>query len=635
MPPWKPDPGVADFIGDRRLPEEEIDRIVRWVREGAVEGNRADLPAAPPSTGSWLLGTPDLVLQVPAYEMPGGGQDQFRNFVVAVPLQERRFVRGLELHPNGRQIHHANIFVDSTDTSRELDEEDPSPGYEGVVPYTASFPDGHFLGWTPGQVAPLLPEEQSWRLPPGSSLLVQMHLMADEQPRRVQATIGLYFSKTPPVRTPAMLRLGRQNLDIPPGDRAYVSTDSYVLPVDVQVQAVQPHAHHRARSVRAWASLPGGGHRDLIAISDWDFGWQDQYRYVGPFWLPKGTTLTAEYSFDNSIANRRNPDSPPRRVLWGQRSSDEMADVWVQMLTRSEADRQLLTTDVRTKMLLEDVAGHELELRSKPESILVRNDLAVLYLELGRPLQAAAQFAAVSRLQPGSAEARFNLAAALDRAGRRTEAIEHYSHALALKPTSARALKALGTALLVSGRFVEARDPLRTLVGLDPSDAEAFNNLGFCQLQTGEIEAAIASLERALALRPSYADAHYNLARALGTPGTEERAAQHLREALQARADWVPAMTELAWLLTTASDRRVRQPREAVRLAAAAAAITRREDAEVLAVLGAALAADGQYGEAVKVGEAALNVAPEDARARITAQVQAYRARRPLQASQR
>jgi hypothetical protein len=92
------------------------------------------------------------------------------------------------------------------------------------------YPDGHFLGWTPGQVAPLLPKGLAWRLAPGTDLVVEMHFVPNGKLQSVQPAVALYFTEDPPERTPAMLRLGHQNLEIRPGDNHYVSSDSFVLP---------------------------------------------------------------------------------------------------------------------------------------------------------------------------------------------------------------------------------------------------------------------------------------------------------------------------------------------------------------------------------------------------------------------
>jgi hypothetical protein len=354
MPPWKPD--TAGFAGDRRLTDAQIATLASWASAGTPEGEAADLPPAPRLTSGWQSGLPDLVVTLPSYLVGADGPDVFRNFVVAVPGDQARLVRGLEFRPGSQAVHHANIRIDPTTASRRLDDADPEPGYEGVILRSADYPDGHFLGWTPGQ-APPLEDEVAWTLEAGSDLVVQLHIRPIGRPERIQPSIGLYFTSAKPSRTPSIVRLGRQNLDIPAGaDRVRV-TDSFTLPVDVELRAIQPHAHYRARTIAATATLPSGSRRPLIGISHWDFNWQDQYRYAAPFWLPAGTRIEMEYVFDNSDGNPRNPDHPPRRVSWGWRSSDEMADVWIQVMTRSDADRQQLAVVSRRKMAAEDAIG--------------------------------------------------------------------------------------------------------------------------------------------------------------------------------------------------------------------------------------------------------------------------------------
>src|SRR5205814_2167291 len=355
MPPWKPQAG--DFAGERRLTDAQIAALGRWAAEGAREGDPADAPPAPRFASDWQAGTPDLVVTLPAYVLPADGRDVFRNFVVAVPVEHSRFVRGLEFRPASGAVHHANIRIDPTPASRQLDDADPQPGYEGTILHSADYPDGHFLGWTPGQAPPLAQEDMAWRLEAGSDLVVQLHMRPTGKAERVQPSIGLYFTPHAPSRAPSIVRLGRQNIDIPAGAREHRVTDSFTLPVDAEVRAVQPHAHYRARTMRADATLPSGARRPLITIASWDFNWQDRYRYASPFWLPAGTRIDMEYVFDNSDANPRNPDRPPERESWGWRSSDEMADVWLQVMTRSEDGRPRLATASRRNTAPEDASG--------------------------------------------------------------------------------------------------------------------------------------------------------------------------------------------------------------------------------------------------------------------------------------
>ncbi len=514
MPPWKPEKGFGEFVGERRLTEAEIDLIARWVRTGAAEGNPADLPPRPRSSGGWQLGTPDVILTLPSYTLHAEGADVFRNFVVTVPGVSTSYVRGLEFRPGDRAVHHANIRVDATAASRHLDEADPAAGYEGVILHSADYPDGHFLGWTPGQTPPLAPKGLAWRLDAGSDLVVQLHLRPTGRTEVIQPAVGLYFTPDPPDRAPTILRMGRQNIDIPSGAARYRVTDSYVLPVDAEVEAIQPHAHYRAREMNAWATLPGGARRPLIRIQNWDFNWQDQYRYAAPFWLPAGTTLEMEYLFDNSEANPRNPVRPPARVSWGWRSSDEMADVWIQLMTRSEPDRARLGRAVRRKMAAEDIVGCEVLIARNPDYADLRNDAAVLYLELGQPDRAFTHFEVVGRLQPQSAVARYNMGVAREAAGRNAEAAQYYLEAVQLNPNYSVARNNLGNMLLADGRVDEARRHYERAVESGPGNAEAQNNLGAVLLGSGDATEALVHLELAVQMRPVYPEAHFNRARA-------------------------------------------------------------------------------------------------------------------------
>lgn len=236
MPPWKPEPGLEPFVGERRLSDKDIERLRAWAETGTAEGDSALLPPAPVFASNWQLGQPDLVIPMPEYTLRAEGLDVFRNFVVRVPFTEMRYVRGFEFRAGSTAIHHANIRIDRTPASRRLEEADPEPGYEGLILHSADYPDGFFLGWTPGQFAPLSPRGMSWRLVGGSDFVVQLHMRPTGKPERIQPQLGLFFTNEAPTSTPTMLRLGRQNIDIPAGASDYRSVDSYTLPVDVQAR---------------------------------------------------------------------------------------------------------------------------------------------------------------------------------------------------------------------------------------------------------------------------------------------------------------------------------------------------------------------------------------------------------------
>ena len=359
MPPWKPRGDGTQFVGARVLSDAQIGTIRDWAAAGAPEGNPADLPRLPEWPTGWQLGTPDVVVRMlEPFMLRADGADVFRTFVLPISNAAGRFVRAVEFNPgNARAVHHANFGIDRTRSSRHLDGLDREPGYEGGMVPDAAYPPGHMLGWTPGQRPRPSPPGAAWRLEPDSDVVVQLHLQPTGKPEPVQVSVGLFFTDQPPTQTPVGLRLGSQTIDIPAGQAAYVVADSYQLPVDVDVLAIQPHAHNLGRVMRASATLPDGATRLLLDIDDWDFRWQDVYRYAQPIALPRGTTISMRFTYDNSAANPRNPHHPPQRIVWGQNTANEMGDLWIQVMPRASRDLMTLNEDVERKRLAEDLAG--------------------------------------------------------------------------------------------------------------------------------------------------------------------------------------------------------------------------------------------------------------------------------------
>lgn len=582
MPPYLADHDFGgEFVGQPRLTAEEVETLRRWADAGAPEGDRAETPAPPRWTEGWQLGKPDLIVTTPKYTLQAEGTDVFRIFVLDLPVDGAKFVRGLEFKPgNARVVHHANIRIDRGGGSRRFDDADPGPGYSGLIANTATYPDGHFLGWTPGQVPPLLPKGLAWRLEPRTDLVVELHMQPSGKPEPVQATVGVYFGSDPPERTPAMLRLGRQSIDIPAGEREYVITDSFVLPVDAEVHAVQPHAHFRARQMTGTATLPDGSVRPLLRIRNWDFRWQHVYRYVTPFWLPKGTRLEMRYTYDNSAENPRNPVQPPRRTYWGQRSADEMGDLWIQVITRDERDRKVLDDAFRPKVWAEDAVGYERWIESEPQNAALHNDAAELALKLGRPGDAVRHFRAALDLAPGPA-AHFNLGTALTVAGDLDAAMAEYRQALSLRPDYPQALNNLGSLLVRQGRAAEGLSQFQQAIRSDPANADAHYNLGLVLLEQGRTAEGVAHLKQTTVLSP----------------------------------DSPKPMIYLAWLWAASPDDRLRDTAGAVRLAERAVALTSSLDPAALDVLGAALASNGDFTRALRAADAALALSPPNAAA--------------------
>jgi len=313
-------------MNERRLNDAQIQLIQLWVKEGAVEGNAADLPPAPKFAEGWYLGEPDLVVKMPEpYTVPPEGRDVFRCFVIPMELPEDKFVRAVEFRPSNRRVvHHSLLFLDNSGAARKLDEEDPGVGY-GKMGGVGFVPSGGLGGWAPGVFPQPLPDGIARRIKKGADLVLQTHFHPTGKEELEQSTVGIYFYKTPPKAVMHGTMVASRKIDIPAGEKNYKVNASITSPADVDLIGITPHAHLICKEMKVWANFPDGSTQDLIWIKDWDFNWQDQYLYKKPIRIPRGTRVDMEFTYDNSMANVRNPFNPPQRIHHGQQTNEEMA----------------------------------------------------------------------------------------------------------------------------------------------------------------------------------------------------------------------------------------------------------------------------------------------------------------------
>jgi tetratricopeptide (TPR) repeat protein/mono/diheme cytochrome c family protein len=506
MPPWLPEHGYGDFAGEQRLSDEQIKALQLWVDQGSAEGARADLPAAPKLHAGWQLGPPDLVLKAPQqFILPAAGPDVFRNLVIPVPIKGTRYVKAVEILPGNQKIvHHANILIDRTQSARRLDEQEPGVGFGGMdVSIESDFfdPDSHFLFWKPGAPPYTEPEDMAWRLDRGTDLVLNLHLQPSGKPESIQPLVGLYFTDQPSTRFPMLLQLEHDGaLDIPPGKKDFVVTDEFEVPLDVDVLGIYPHAHYLGKDMQALATFPDGSKKWLIRIKDWDLNWQAVFRYQKPVFLPKGSVISMRFTYDNSPDNIRNPNYPPKRVVGGNQSTDEMGHLWLQVLPR----------DPEGRLVLQEALMRQ-RLRKYPSDFSAHFNLGAVLQTEGKFDEAIDNYHQALRGNPDNVMALNSLGSALQSTGRPQEAIEHYRRALRLDPGYVNARYNLGNSLLMLGRGEEAISQLLQVVDALPEDANVCNSLGSAFAMHGDLTRAVEFFERALRLNPSYADARENL----------------------------------------------------------------------------------------------------------------------------
>lgn len=357
MPPWKPSGDLA-FHNERKLTEQEILTLAKWVDTGCAEGDPKQAPPPAEFPAGWQLGEPDLVLEVPAeFQLGPTGKDLFRCFVLPTKLTDDKYVTAVEVRPGSPGVvHHALLFIDSTGTGRKLelqgqekeakpkqghaDTLDKGPGYS-VAMGVGFVPTGGLGGWAPGSMPRKLPEGHGYFLPKSADVVLQIHYHRNGRLEKDRTKIGLHFAKKKKDEMKpfqgATLPGGKAGVGplglffaIPPGEERFKLTGQIWAKEDFQLFAITPHMHMLGKEIKATLTPPDGGKPvTLIHIKEWDYNWQESYTFKQPVSVKAGSRFDVEAFYDNSAKNPFNPNSPPKLVTWGEETTNEMCFVFL------------------------------------------------------------------------------------------------------------------------------------------------------------------------------------------------------------------------------------------------------------------------------------------------------------------
>ncbi|HEV8210549.1 MAG TPA: hypothetical protein VGP77_10520 [Vicinamibacterales bacterium] len=306
MPPWFADKSAGTFANDPSLTDAEIATITRWVDAGAPQGDPKDMPKPPQFTEGWQLGEPDQIIELPEVQIPATGGDYFPTPSLTPDLKEDRWIRAIEIRPSNRQItHHSVIFSASIDMMRQ----------------TGTF---DVLGvWAVGTPATVYPEGSGRWIRKGQMLRTNLHYHPNGTPQTDRTRIGLYFGKGELKKEVAAGLAGNLLFTIPANAPNHELRAVYVADQDINIVSFFPHMHLRGRDMTMTASFPGGRKETLLHVPAYDFNWQLFYYPKNTVALPKGTRLDLVAHYDNSAANRNNPDAS-KPVRFGEASTAEM-----------------------------------------------------------------------------------------------------------------------------------------------------------------------------------------------------------------------------------------------------------------------------------------------------------------------
>jgi hypothetical protein len=365
MPPWHADPASGEFLNDRRLTDADKETILKWVSNGAPEGNPSDLPPLPQFADGWQVGRPDVVFTIGEdYPVPATGTIEYKYFEVPTNFAEDKWVQAFEVRPGDRSVvHHVIVFArrparaeadrrpggdaNGTDTEPQgTSAQAPrrrspftfAPGMEEpkneAVQAAKRAPNndrpaprgggGAFVAaFAPGQAVRRYEDGTAIKIPAGATLVFQMHYTASGKATTDRSEVGFVFAKQPPRQEVMITALQNANFTLPAGAPDVRVDAEMTLNENMTLWSLLPHTHVRGKRWHLEAVYPDGRTQTLLDVPKYDFNWQTDYVFKQPLKLPKGTRVHTTAWYDNSAANKSNPD-PGLDVHWGDQTWQEM-----------------------------------------------------------------------------------------------------------------------------------------------------------------------------------------------------------------------------------------------------------------------------------------------------------------------
>lgn len=356
MPPWKPDPHYTTFQNERRLTDEQIKMIADWADHNMPKGT--PVPEEKPLVlipGTQYNRKPDMVLRMKQpFHIKGDNLERFVVYKIPFEMTDSLNVEAVEfISSNRKAIHHVNYEIDAVpdiDIYNTIDHinltEEPNSLYEQFVPFRKHMI--YYGGWIPGASLDSYPAGIGWVMPKRGVMLLTVHFAATGKEEDNISGIQLFFTKTAVKRSIIPISFGSGGIGEKEIDPFFYIPANAVksfkvkttIPEDRSVLYVWPHMHYLGKIFKAYGVTPQGDTIRLVSINDWEFKWQEIYWFPKYVKMPRGTVLTIEGTYDNTINNPANPSNPPKLVYSNgeMKSIDEMMTLVMLYLPYKEGD---------------------------------------------------------------------------------------------------------------------------------------------------------------------------------------------------------------------------------------------------------------------------------------------------------
>ena len=227
-------------------------------------------------------------------DVPASGPRLLVDFKIPTHFGEDKYLELAEVTPGNRPVtHHAIISVQDSTGSHRI----------------ASYLPGGAVNHFPPGVAKLIPKD--------ATLNLNMHYNPKGKATTDRTTMAFVFAKGPIEKIAVTAMSGTRDLDIPPGDANYEAKGTpFVFAEDSHILSLLPRMNERGKDYKYTLVYPDGSSTVLLSVPKFSDSWQPSYIFKTPIAAPKGSRIETIAHYDNSAANKQNPD-PTARIKFG------------------------------------------------------------------------------------------------------------------------------------------------------------------------------------------------------------------------------------------------------------------------------------------------------------------------------